>query len=185
MIKRFQFIFLTLFGIVFYQEYPSSDRKQEKKATKSLDENLWREIIENYPDTQSFSDVNSKKFNGPLSHLNFLKPRKIHEKGANIHTPEGCEADQSSFVFLIAIKSLPASRTRRDIIRKTWGDEQYWSKVGRHIPKNIKLKRIFLLGESGNKNLQNEINEESLKFGDILQSTFQEHLYTLTYNHGF
>ena len=185
MIKRFQFIFLTLFGIVFYQEYPSSSRKLEKEAIKSLDENLWREIIENYPDTQSFSDLDSKKFDGPLSHLNFLEPRKIHTKGVNIHTPEGCVADQSSSIFLIGIKSLPASRSRRDIIRKTWGDEQYWSKDGRHIPKNIKLKRIFLLGKSGNKTLQNEIDEESLKFGDILQSSFHEHLYTLTYNHGY
>jgi len=184
MIKRNFYLFLVLLLLIFYNQLTSSDKEAEKRPTKRVDEYLWREITENYPDTQAFFDLDRQQFNGPLEHLNFLETRKIHEISEIIYIPEDCDVKNDSLIFLIGIKSLPASRARRDIIRKTWGDEQYWDKIGRQIPKNIKLKRVFLLGKSLNKTLQNEIKDESREFGDILQSSFQEHLYTLTYNNG-
>merc|ERR1712048_596558 len=88
-----------------------------------------------------------------------------------IHEPSACEGP---YDLIMAIKSMPSNRIRRDVIRETW------AKVD--LLRGYRIKRIFLLGIENSTSLE---KGEAAEFGDILQADFDESFHNLTYKDYF
>lgn len=87
-------------------------------------------------------------------------------------TPEDCSTDQP-YKIILAIKSLAQNTAERDAIRRTWGNETLIAKYP--------TKRVFLLGRPQTATeSQQEIEDESNKYGDILQGDFEDSFQNLT-----
>lgn len=81
--------------------------------------------------------------------------------------------DPIRIVYLI--KSSPENFYRRSVIRATWGYEQRFS--------DVEIQRVFMLGYRDDpiqQQQQEKLNQESAKFGDILQSNFTDVYYNNT-----
>lgn len=76
--------------------------------------------------------------------------------------------------LIMAIKSMPSNRDRRDTIRQTWAKTD--------LMADYKIKRIFLLGR---ENSTLSVSDEATEFGDILQADFGENFHNLTYKDYF
>ncbi|XP_035223543.1 beta-1,3-galactosyltransferase brn-like [Stegodyphus dumicola] len=74
-------------------------------------------------------------------------------------------------LILYIIKSALLNQRRRDGIRKTWGWENRFS--------DVTIRRIFMLGVSEDKVIQDEIDEEYVRFKDI-QADFLDTYYNNT-----
>ncbi|XP_043910748.1 N-acetyllactosaminide beta-1,3-N-acetylglucosaminyltransferase 3-like [Protopterus annectens] len=88
--------------------------------------------------------------------------------------------EQSDKVFLLlVIKSSPRSYTRRETIRKTWGQERTYA--------GVQIRRVFILGSSSNQNenkkIQQLLSVESEENADILQWDFYDTFFNLTLKH--
>jgi len=85
-------------------------------------------------------------------------------------SPSDCTPD----TFLtIVIHTNPLHRSLRDTLRRTWAKEE----------GQVKVKRVFVIGEVEDTVLTNKLVEESLQFGDILQGGFTDSYRNLTYKH--
>merc|ERR1712223_2064415 len=78
-------------------------------------------------------------------------------------------------ILIVCQSAVEDSRDRRDVIRKTWIKDT----------ENLPVVVIFLVGmvssENPNKTrIQQEILEESIEHGDILQESFIDSYYNLT-----
>ncbi|XP_004873378.1 N-acetyllactosaminide beta-1,3-N-acetylglucosaminyltransferase 3 isoform X2 [Heterocephalus glaber] len=78
--------------------------------------------------------------------------------------------------LLLAIKSSPANYERRDIVRRTWGQERQ--------VQGATLRRLFLVGTSANPHEATKVNRllalEAREYGDILQWDFHDTFFNLT-----
>ncbi|KAJ3647346.1 hypothetical protein Zmor_019230 [Zophobas morio] len=77
--------------------------------------------------------------------------------------------DHDSFL-LVMVCSGPSNVEARNAIRETWGDKRN--------SNNVSL--FFLLGETMNSSLQNDIVAESNKYGDIIEERFVDSYNNLT-----
>ncbi|XP_038596727.1 N-acetyllactosaminide beta-1,3-N-acetylglucosaminyltransferase 3 [Tachyglossus aculeatus] len=78
--------------------------------------------------------------------------------------------------LLLAIKSSPANYERRELIRKTWGQER--------TVHGLSIRRLFLVGTASNALEARKLNRllamEALQHGDILQWDFHDSFFNLT-----
>lgn len=79
--------------------------------------------------------------------------------------------DPPSFV-LVLVYSSPENREARDAIRETWASHKNIS--------DVTLSFFFLLGETRNQTLQEEILEEGESLGDVIQERFLDAYTNLT-----
>ncbi|XP_050316093.1 beta-1,3-galactosyltransferase 1-like [Anthonomus grandis grandis] len=79
--------------------------------------------------------------------------------------------DKPSFLVIMCISS-PAGFEARKVIRRTWGRDK--SVMG----YNVSI--YFLLGQTTDINIQNNITEESLQYKDIIQEDFTDTYNNLT-----
>lgn len=79
-------------------------------------------------------------------------------------------AQEIKLVYLV--KSEMSHFEQRSAIRVTWGFEQRFS--------DVQIRRVFLLGKGLDENLQNKINQESVKYGDIVQADFADSYFNNT-----
>lgn len=103
-----------------------------------------------------------------------------------------CNKNEDTLRLVILVKSAPVNFDKRFAIRSTWGYERRFS--------DVPIKTVFLLGISDSdkkKNpvsskflnfkhpstlsLEEAINEESAKYGDIVQADFIDSYYNNTY----
>ncbi|XP_026733571.1 beta-1,3-galactosyltransferase 5-like [Trichoplusia ni] len=85
--------------------------------------------------------------------------------------PQPCGDYPAGLLLMIIISSNPNNVENRMIIRSTWG-------------RNVDSTRVvFLMGESENLTLSNQIKNESMKFGDIVQGNFIDVYRNMTYKH--
>lgn len=86
--------------------------------------------------------------------------------------PEG----SSNIFLLLAIKSSPVNYERREVIRKTWGQEKSF--------EGAFVRRVFLVGVSpaaqDAKKLNQLLRLEHLEHGDVLQWDFKDTFFNLT-----
>ncbi|XP_063779183.1 acetylgalactosaminyl-O-glycosyl-glycoprotein beta-1,3-N-acetylglucosaminyltransferase-like [Pseudophryne corroboree] len=119
------------------------------------------------------------KFNMQTQNMkDFLTYRHCRSFQLLLDSPMKCGGPNASkdIFLLLAIKSSPANYERREIIRKTWGEEKTFG--------HAKVKRIFFIGVSraqeDAKWLMQLLAIESQTYGDILQWRFQDTFYNLT-----
>lgn len=106
-------------------------------------------------------------------------PKMFLEAPANINAhnyslilnyPKLCGSKEQQVFLLILVRSIPENVHRRQIIRNTWGNVK-------HV-KNETIKIAFLFGNNNQKS-NKVLEEEQIKYKDILQETFQESYVTL------
>nr|XP_056701401.1 N-acetyllactosaminide beta-1,3-N-acetylglucosaminyltransferase 3 [Euleptes europaea] len=109
---------------------------------------------------------------------NFLRYKHCKEFPLLLDVPEKCGGPDKSYdVFLLlAIKSSPGNYERREIIRKTWGQERTYA--------GVHIRRLFLSGQVSNAREARKINQllriETEENGDILQWDFHDSFFNLT-----
>lgn len=128
---------------------------------------------------QNTSAANIAEFNSlPNSIKDFLYYRHCRHFSMLLDIPDKCGgADKSGEVFLLlVIKSSPGNYERREVLRKTWGEER--------LHNGVWIRRIFISGttESGfEKERLNKLLElEQQEHNDILQWDFSDTFYNLT-----
>ncbi|XP_043910685.1 N-acetyllactosaminide beta-1,3-N-acetylglucosaminyltransferase 3-like [Protopterus annectens] len=125
----------------------------------------------------SVSSING--FSQLADHVkDFLRYRHCKNFEVLHDIPSKCDGPQQSdkvFLFLV-IKSTPANYDRREVIRKTWGQERVFSEM--------QIKILFILGvdskEKERKKFQQLIHTEYKQYGDILQWDFYDTFFNLT-----
>ncbi|XP_071084236.1 beta-1,3-galactosyltransferase 1-like [Haliotis cracherodii] len=78
-----------------------------------------------------------------------------------------------SIGVLIVVHSDPSNVEKRSVIRNTWGSVTTF--------RNTAVVCVFMMGERNN--IQQEIVQESILFGDIVQGNFKDSYKNLTYKH--
>ncbi|XP_074060964.1 N-acetyllactosaminide beta-1,3-N-acetylglucosaminyltransferase 3 [Macrotis lagotis] len=88
----------------------------------------------------------------------------------------GSSGDLGPVFLLLAIKSSPKNYERRDLIRRTWGQE-------REV-KGATIRRLFLVGTDADVLEAQKVNQllamEAQTYGDILQWDFYDSFFNLT-----
>lgn len=90
--------------------------------------------------------------------------------GLKINEPETCK-DQEVYI-LNTVTSNPSQVYHREMIRDMWGRE--------NIAKQLKLRTVFIVGAVPSPVTQRHLQEESDKYGDIIQFDFLETRKNLT-----
>ncbi|XP_075986984.1 beta-1,3-galactosyltransferase 5 [Anticarsia gemmatalis] len=85
--------------------------------------------------------------------------------------PQPCESYPTGLLLMVIVSSNPNNLENRKIIRNTWGRNLDSTKV------------VFLLGESENVTVYNQVKDESMKYGDIVQGNFIDVYRNMTYKH--
>ncbi|KAM9112063.1 N-acetyllactosaminide beta-1,3-N-acetylglucosaminyltransferase 3 isoform 1-T2 [Pangshura tecta] len=118
-------------------------------------------------------------FAGLPGHIqNFLRYKHCREFPQLLDAPNKCGGPESSseVFLLLAIKSSPGNYERREIIRKTWGEERTY--------QGVHIRRLFLSGEAGNAREAWKLNQllrlEAAEHGDVLQWAFLDSFFNLT-----
>ncbi|XP_031606105.2 N-acetyllactosaminide beta-1,3-N-acetylglucosaminyltransferase 3 [Oreochromis aureus] len=128
---------------------------------------------------QNTSAANIPGFQTLPQHIkDFLYYRHCRHFPMLLDIPDKCGgADKSGEVFLLlVIKSSPGNYERREVLRKTWGEER--------LHNGVWIRRIFISGttDSGfEKERLNKLLElEQREHNDILQWDFSDTFYNLT-----
>ncbi|THD19627.1 Hexosyltransferase [Fasciola hepatica] len=101
-------------------------------------------------------------------------PSALESSSFTIDRPEFCRV-RPRVRYLIAVHSHSKSRHRRDLIRSTWASLR---RVG-----GERIATLFFLGRAENKQGQEDINQESAQYQDIIQRNFTEHYHNMTRKH--
>lgn len=73
--------------------------------------------------------------------------------------------------LLVLVHSAPSNTAKRKTIRETWGE------------KRDKMKLVFMFGEVDTPQQQNQLEEEHMVHGDIVQGSFHDAYRNMTYKH--
>ncbi|XP_036357251.1 beta-1,3-galactosyltransferase 1-like [Octopus sinensis] len=85
-----------------------------------------------------------------------------------IHLTNNCS---DSVQILVAVCSAPINILRRNTIRETWGQ---------YARNNSNFKMVFFEGVTHSPGVQDDIHEESVKYGDIVQENYIDHYENLS-----
>ncbi len=102
----------------------------------------------------------------------------VHHPAFKYITNNKTKCSNSTIDYLIYIHSAPQNQVRRQAIRSTWAQS--------NIFINRKIRLVFFLGRSNTSttfdyHYKQNISEESLLYGDIIQLDFIDHYRNLTY----
>ncbi|XP_043911336.1 N-acetyllactosaminide beta-1,3-N-acetylglucosaminyltransferase 3-like [Protopterus annectens] len=184
-VPLFFFIISGIFAIFFFFSIYSSLQNITKKqvsVTKTEIEtttphHLHPKVIPECKENTSVATISG--FSELATHIkDFLKYKHCRNFEMIHDIPNKCDGPQQTdkvFLFL-AIKSSPNNYERREVIRKTWGQER--------IYRGMQIRRIFILGvtseEKEKKKFQQLIHIENQQYGDILQWDFYDTFFNLT-----
>ncbi|XP_043910684.1 N-acetyllactosaminide beta-1,3-N-acetylglucosaminyltransferase 3-like, partial [Protopterus annectens] len=128
---------------------------------------------------ENTSVANISGFSELATHIkDFLKYKHCRSFEMIHDIPNKCDGPQQSdkVFLLLVIKSSPNNYERREVIRKTWGQERIYS--------GMQIRRIFILGvtskEKERKKFQQLIRTENQQYRDILQWDFYDTFFNLT-----
>lgn len=83
----------------------------------------------------------------------------------NVTCKDQLNMEPASWSMIVCVKSGIQNSKRRNLIRQTWGSKHYF--------QNVRLVVLFVVGE-GNESSADDIENEELKYGDILQVNVNE-----------
>ncbi|XP_076969629.1 acetylgalactosaminyl-O-glycosyl-glycoprotein beta-1,3-N-acetylglucosaminyltransferase [Tamandua tetradactyla] len=116
----------------------------------------------------------------PARMQDFLRYRHCRHFPLLWDAPSKCAGSQGVFL-LLAVKSYPTNYERRELIRRTWGQE--------HSYRGLRVRRLFLLGlpapqdrESAER-LDALVGLEAREHRDVLQWAFTDTFLNLTLKH--
>ncbi|XP_030396555.1 N-acetyllactosaminide beta-1,3-N-acetylglucosaminyltransferase 3 isoform X1 [Gopherus evgoodei] len=128
---------------------------------------------------ESSSVTNISGFADLPGHIqDFLRYKHCKEFPQLLDAPDKCRAAEGSpgVFLLLAIKSSPGNYERREIIRKTWGEERTY--------QGVRIRRLFLVGEVRDAREVWKLNQllrlEAAEHGDVLQWAFLDSFFNLT-----
>lgn len=98
----------------------------------------------------------------PINEYNFKFLKNPKDNCQNV--------DQIKLVYLV--KSRRSNFNQRSVIRATWGYQRRFS--------DVEIRTVFLLGIGEDKDLEERIEEESRKYGDIVQADFLDNYFNNT-----
>lgn len=116
----------------------------------------------------------------PARIQDFLRYRHCRHFPLLWDAPAKCSGRRGVFL-LLAVKSSPANYERRELIRRTWGQERSYS--GRPV------RRLFLLGSAAPEDAERAeqlaalVGLEAREHGDVLQWAFADTFLNLTLKH--
>uniref|UniRef100_A0A3B4XNW8 Hexosyltransferase n=1 Tax=Seriola lalandi dorsalis TaxID=1841481 RepID=A0A3B4XNW8_SERLL len=124
----------------------------------------------------------------PEKMISFIRSMHCREYPLLINQPGMCRRQNSSFgldtpMLLMAVKSQVGNFENRQAIRETWGRSGLVR--GESIKKGGLVHTVFLLGRQDSStgphpDLNNLLNLENQKYGDILQWDFRDTFFNLT-----
>ncbi|XP_071489690.1 UDP-GlcNAc:betaGal beta-1,3-N-acetylglucosaminyltransferase 7-like [Diadema antillarum] len=82
--------------------------------------------------------------------------------------------EPSDVFILFLVTSSPVNHERRQLIRRTYGRNSSWP-----FDKRGKIKTLFILGVT-DKSIQEVIDDEAYRYGDIVQEDFTDSYHNLT-----
>ncbi|KAG7230673.1 hypothetical protein INR49_025390 [Caranx melampygus] len=149
--------------------------KQPQSTTNSTSKKVfsWPRCEQNVS-ADSIPDFSSL----PGNIKDFLYYRHCRHYPVLLDSPNKCGgADNSGDVFLLlVIKSSPANYDRREVLRKTWGEER--------LQSGVWIRRIFISGTMGSGFEKERLNKllelENREYNDIIQWDFKDTFYNLT-----
>ncbi|XP_039372107.1 N-acetyllactosaminide beta-1,3-N-acetylglucosaminyltransferase 3 isoform X3 [Mauremys reevesii] len=128
---------------------------------------------------ESSSVANISGFADLPGHIqDFLRYKHCKEFPQLLDAPDKCGGPEGSpeVFLLLAIKSSPGNYERREIIRKTWGEERTY--------QGVRIRRLFLAGEARDAREAWKLNRllrlEAAEHGDVLQWAFLDSFFNLT-----
>lgn len=116
----------------------------------------------------------------PARIQDFLRYRHCRRFSQLWDAPHKCAGPRGVFL-LLAVKSSPANYERRELIRRTWGQERSY--------RGKQVRRLFLLGTSPPEEAAREpqladlLGLEAREHGDVLQWDFKDTFLNLTLKH--
>ena len=136
-----------------------------------------KEIKNNADETKSLDLIN-KRFEvklkpGIMELVNATIPKYAFTVSYYLENKNLCSSERDLTVMII-ILSAPGNFQRRNFIRETWGNSSFYISFG-------KVKVMFLLGRTLDRNIQNEITDEFKRNGDILQGEIIDSYHNLTH----
>ncbi|RDD42836.1 Lactosylceramide 1,3-N-acetyl-beta-D-glucosaminyltransferase [Trichoplax sp. H2] len=84
---------------------------------------------------------------------------------------------KGNIFMLLMINSAPRNYERRSSIRETWGKAD----IIRSALGNYVWRTIFVIGDGHSKQINNQVNQEALKYGDMILADFGDDFRNLTY----
>ncbi|EDV28501.1 Lactosylceramide 1,3-N-acetyl-beta-D-glucosaminyltransferase [Trichoplax sp. H2] len=84
---------------------------------------------------------------------------------------------KGNIFMLLMINSAPRNYERRSSIRETWGKAD----IIRSALGNYVWRTIFIIGDGHSKKVNDEMNQEALKYGDMILADFGDDFRNLTY----
>ena len=120
------------------------------------------------------SDAPYLKIQRNLSKLINTSVSNYPYKGAYLHETKTLCTTATNLTLLIIILSSTKNFHKRRIVRETWANETYYRLYGN-------MKTAFLLGRDDDVAIQTKIDEESSRYGDIVQGGFIDSYHNLTY----
>ncbi|NWR65486.1 B3GN3 acetylglucosaminyltransferase, partial [Bucorvus abyssinicus] len=108
----------------------------------------------------------------------FMRYKHCRSFPVLLGVPDKCGGPEGSpnIFLLLAIKSSPVNYDRREVIRKTWGQERTF--------EGASIRRVFLVGVAPNardiKKLNRLLRLEQRQHGDVLQWDFKDTFFNLT-----
>eukprot|EP00746_Dinoflagellata_sp_MGD_P027935 gnl/MRDRNA2_/MRDRNA2_166002_c0_seq1.p1 gnl/MRDRNA2_/MRDRNA2_166002_c0~~gnl/MRDRNA2_/MRDRNA2_166002_c0_seq1.p1 ORF type:complete len:825 (+),score=163.48 gnl/MRDRNA2_/MRDRNA2_166002_c0_seq1:68-2542(+) len=89
------------------------------------------------------------------------------------HSPE---VDGGPIDFLMAVKSAPGAKVRRDAVRKSYGIQKATEQIAKLLPgrRMPQMRLVFLLASTPDESLMASIAAEHQMHGDIIQWAFED-----------
>ncbi|KAM9808153.1 LOW QUALITY PROTEIN: UDP-GlcNAc:betaGal beta-1,3-N-acetylglucosaminyltransferase 9 [Neosynchiropus ocellatus] len=117
----------------------------------------------------------------PFDFQSYMRAKDNRKFPLLINQPEKCPVrgveDQDAPYLLIAVKSVPQDFDKRQVVRRTWGQE-------RGLQTSESIRTVFLLGTPRNRTAlplwERLLSYESQAFGDILLWDFEDTFFNLT-----
>ncbi|CAH0547403.1 unnamed protein product [Brassicogethes aeneus] len=79
--------------------------------------------------------------------------------------------DSNPPLLLVLVHTSPDNHVKRSTIRDTWGKN------------DNEVKVLFVIGDTNNTSTQNQVLEENLQYGDLIQGDYMDAYRNMTYKH--
>nr|XP_027204732.1 lactosylceramide 1,3-N-acetyl-beta-D-glucosaminyltransferase B-like [Dermatophagoides pteronyssinus] len=157
------------------QSYSVSPSSKTSSVTSLMADQRFEKDYRDDPITQSTvmgsSTLNSLGLKKSPIKVIFDREDLAETERMNIDKEDGCGEDQGAYAdLLVLVNSAVFNFDARNAIRETWG--KFSIERGAYF--------YFLLGSTDDQRIQDQVQEEDFKYGDILQGTFQDNYYNLT-----
>ena len=154
--RTFMVILVVLNVILLYKLFTNQRNKIDKTPIKVILPHRYRRILRVTREEIAKENINIEFF-------------------SNRPSAKGCKT--RAFVLMV-INSNPQNIERRNAIRKTWGDGTDYNTL---LNTTYAWRTVFIIGRKGSEDINRKIEEESIKYGDLVLGDFIDNMKNLTF----